>query len=113
MRGETTRFHLRYFEVAPGGYTTFEHHEHEHVVYALRGKGIFRTQDERIGVGAGDIVYICPSDPHQFANEGKEPFGFLCIVNADRDRPVPIQGGDDSSCLGEQARKIIEEAEKE
>ena len=30
--GETTKFHLRYFEIAPNGYSSFEMHKHEHVV---------------------------------------------------------------------------------
>src|SRR5262245_16287555 len=37
--GEKTAFHVRYFEIAPGGYTTLERHEHEHVVVVLRGQG--------------------------------------------------------------------------
>jgi len=42
------------------------------------------------------VVYIAPGDPHQFRNdEGDEPFGFLCIVNAERDRP---QGADVRYC---------------
>lgn len=38
--GESTRFHVRYFEIAPGGYSSFEMHRHEHVVICVRGKGI-------------------------------------------------------------------------
>ncbi len=30
---------LRYFEVAPGGWTTLERHEHVHNVMVIRGKG--------------------------------------------------------------------------
>ena len=42
----------------------------------------------------GDIVYVAPDDPHQFRNadDAGEPFGFLCIVNAERDRPVSVDG---------------------
>src|SRR5205807_3780005 len=35
-RGEGTAFHVRYFEVAPGGFTTLERHAHEHVVVVPR-----------------------------------------------------------------------------
>src|SRR6516164_3139873 len=31
------RCELRYFEVAPGGYSTLEHHQHVHAVMILRG----------------------------------------------------------------------------
>ncbi|TMK03528.1 MAG: cupin domain-containing protein [Alphaproteobacteria bacterium] len=30
---------LRYFEVAPGGYSTLERHQHMHAVMILRGRG--------------------------------------------------------------------------
>jgi len=103
--GETTRFHVRYFEVAPGGHTTLEVHRHEHVVIPLRGQGEFVVGEALAvtPVGFGDCVYVAPSDPHQFRNPGPEPFGFLCIVNAERDpaRPYRRKAGDDaggSSC---------------
>jgi quercetin dioxygenase-like cupin family protein len=87
---EGTPFHVRYFEVEPGGYTTHERHEHQHVVIALRGAGGVRLADEWFPVRFGDVVYVAPNDPHQFRAAGDEPFGFLCIVSAERDRPVPL-----------------------
>ena len=93
-RGESPRFHLRYFEVAPGGFTTYERHDHEHVVVPLRGQGVVLLGDTRHEVGPGDVVYVAPQEPHQLgapAGAG-EPFGFLCVVNAERDRPVPVDG---------------------
>jgi quercetin dioxygenase-like cupin family protein len=93
-RGESQRFHVRYFEVAPGGYSTLERHEHEHVVIPMRGRGEVQFGCYIYSVGFGDVVYIAPNDPHQFRNpEGAaEPFGFLCIVNAERDVPVAVDG---------------------
>jgi len=38
--GELTKFHLRYFEIAPKGFSSFETHKHEHVVIGIRGEGI-------------------------------------------------------------------------
>jgi ribulose-bisphosphate carboxylase large chain len=97
-RGESPRFHVRYFELAPGGYSTLERHEHEHVVIVQRGRGEVRFGCYRFRVGPEDIVYVAPNDPHQFSNpdDADGPFGFLCIVNADRDRPVPA--GDLGAC---------------
>lgn len=93
-RGESPRFHVRYFELAPGGFTTYERHQHEHVVMPLRGTGEARIGAEVHQVGPGDVIYVAPGDPHQFrAREGSaEAFGFLCIVNAERDRPEPLDG---------------------
>jgi len=83
-------FHVRYFEVWPGGYTTHERHRHEHVVVAIRGSGEVRLENKWEPIGFGDVVYVSPNAPHQFRAAGDEPFGFLCIVDAERDRPVPI-----------------------
>ncbi|MEE9134038.1 MAG: cupin domain-containing protein [Gemmatimonadota bacterium] len=87
---EDTPFHLRYFEIEPGGYTTFERHAHQHVVVAIRGQGEVRLGDSWEPVSFGDIVYVAPNHPHQFRAAGDAPFGFLCIVEAERDRPVAL-----------------------
>lgn len=93
-RGESQRFHVRYFEIAPGGYTTLEKHEHEHVVVPLRGRGEVQFGCYIYKVGLGDVVYVAPNDPHQFRNpeDAQEAFGFLCIVNAERDIPMTVDG---------------------
>ncbi len=94
-RGESQRFHVRYFEIAPGGYSTLEQHEHEHVVVPIRGRGEAQFGRYIYRVAFGDVVYIAPNDPHQFRNppDAQEPFGFLCIVNAERDAPQQVEGG--------------------
>jgi len=86
-RGETTKFHLRYFEIAPRGYTSFEVHRHEHVVIGIRGRGICILGKKKCPVGFLDVLYIEPNMPHQLRNPFEKPFGFFCIVNAKRDRP--------------------------
>jgi ribulose-bisphosphate carboxylase large chain len=93
-RGESQNFHLRYFEIQPGGYSTLEKHQHEHVVVPIRGRGEVQFGCFIYEVGMGDVVYVAPSDPHQFRNSesNTEPFGFLCIVNAERDEPQPVDG---------------------
>ena len=55
---------LRYFEMDAGGFSTLERHEHMHAVMILRGRGQCQFR----------------------ATEG-EPFGFMCMVNAERDKP--------------------------
>lgn len=85
--GETTKFHFRYFEIAPGGYSSFEMHKHEHVVIGVRGKGMCIVKNKKYAIGFLDTLYIEPNAPHQLRNTFHEPFGFFCIVNAKRDRP--------------------------
>lgn len=84
-------FQLRYYEMAPGGYSSFERHEHEHCVVVLKGKGRVRLDGEWHEIGEHDVVRVAPQQPHQFANDGEEPFGILCVVDKERDRPVHLR----------------------
>lgn len=85
--GEAVRFHLRYFEISPGGYSSFEKHRHEHVVICVRGRGRVLTGKRRHTMNFLDTLYIASEEPHQLSNPYDEPFGFFCIVNAKRDKP--------------------------
>lgn len=86
-RGESTRFHVRYFEIAPGGRSSLEQHRHEHVVICVRGEGMMLSGKNRKKLKFMDTAYIAPETEHRLSNPFQEPFGFLCIVNAKRDRP--------------------------
>jgi quercetin dioxygenase-like cupin family protein len=87
--GENTAFHIRYFEIAPGGFSSLEQHQHEHAVIVLRGQGAVQLGGQLHAIGFGDVVYVAPRERHQFRNPSpNEPLGFLCIVDAERDRPV-------------------------
>jgi len=78
---------LRYFEMDAGGYSTLERHEHAHGVMILRGHGQCLVGDEVRTVKPFDLVTIPSWTWHQFRATATEPFGFLCMVNALRDRP--------------------------
>jgi mannose-6-phosphate isomerase-like protein (cupin superfamily) len=78
---------LRYFEVAPGGFSTLERHEHTHNVLILRGHGHCLVGREVREVATHDLIAVPPMTWHQFRATGKEPLGFLCMVNAERDKP--------------------------
>ncbi|MFQ5937834.1 MAG: cupin domain-containing protein [Acidiferrobacterales bacterium] len=85
-------FHVRYFEVEVGGFSSLEKHAHEHVVVIVRGQGNVALDDREDSLSFGDVVYIAPWTVHQFRNpQGPEPFGFLCMVPAERDPPVVVQ----------------------
>ncbi|MDA8433795.1 MAG: cupin domain-containing protein [Nitrospiraceae bacterium] len=86
-RGESAKFHVRYFEIAPGGNSSLERHRHEHVVICVKGKGVVRMGKSKKQMEFMDTVYISPDTVHQLVNPFEGPFGFLCIVNAKRDRP--------------------------
>ena len=78
---------LRYFEMAPGGHSTLERHEHAHAVMILRGQGRCMVGDEVREVRQRDLIAIPPLTWHQFRAAPDEPLGFLCMVNRERDRP--------------------------
>jgi quercetin dioxygenase-like cupin family protein len=90
--GESTKFHVRYFEIATGGCSSLETHRHEHVVICLRGAGVVQTGKKKSRMEFMDTLYISPDTVHQLSNPFDAPFGFLCIVNAKRDRPKIVQG---------------------
>jgi len=79
--------HLRYFEIGPGGYSTLERHAHRHSVMILRGRGRCLVGETIFDVAAHDLVSTPPWAWHQFRAAPDEPLGFLCLVDAARDRP--------------------------
>ncbi len=87
FKDDALRCELRYFEVAPGGYSTLERHEHTHGVMILRGEADVLVGGEVRPVKQFDLVRIPPMTWHQFRTRGKEPMGFLCMVNVERDKP--------------------------
>ncbi|MCL5046528.1 MAG: cupin domain-containing protein [Actinobacteria bacterium] len=87
---EQTTFHVRYFEIAPGGNSSLEKHVHAHAVIGVRGEGKVIVGPDCYQLGFLDAVYVSPDTPHQLVNTGDQPFGFLCIVDAERDRPRPV-----------------------
>jgi ribulose-bisphosphate carboxylase large chain len=89
-RGERVAFHLRYFEVQPGGYTSLERHRHAHVVVGIRGRGVVRVGDNNYVLKPMDAIYIGPQQVHQLRAAGRSSFGFFCIVDARRDKPRAV-----------------------
>src|SRR5262245_43458097 len=78
---------LRYFERAAGGFSTLERHEHMHAVLILRGRGHCLVGEEVSAFETRDLVTVPAMTWHQFRATRGEPLGFLCMVNAARDKP--------------------------
>jgi quercetin dioxygenase-like cupin family protein len=78
---------LRYFEMAAGGFSTLERHEHMHAVLILRGRGHCLIGREVKSLETRDLITVPPLTWHQFRATKGEPLGFLCMVNALRDKP--------------------------
>ena len=56
----------------------------------LRGTGKALVGDTVVELKPFDAVYVQPMTPHRWINEGADAFGFLCPVDAERDRPQPL-----------------------
>ena len=79
---------LRYFEVAPGGHTTLEKHDHIHLVVPIRGSGSCLVDDKVFNLEINNVIHVPSWSWHQFRASNEETLGFLCLVTYDRDRPT-------------------------
>src|SRR5882762_10071155 len=68
MHGE-----LRYFEMAAGGFSTLERHQHMHAVLILRGRGHCLVGGEVKPIETRDLITVPPMTWHQFRATRGEP----------------------------------------
>jgi quercetin dioxygenase-like cupin family protein len=78
---------LRYFEIEAGGHSTLERHEHVHGVVVINGRGRCLVGGLVHDLEVHDLITVPPRTWHQFRAADDTPLGFLCLVNAERDRP--------------------------
>ena len=78
---------LRYFQIEPGGFSALERHAHMHAVVILCGEGHCLVGASIHVVRPHDLVTVEPWTWHQFRASPVQPLGFLCLVNASRDKP--------------------------
>jgi mannose-6-phosphate isomerase-like protein (cupin superfamily) len=85
--GEGLGCQLRYFEIAPGGWSALERHHHAHAVMLVRGRGRALIGDRIVDAGTNDLIRVPPLTWHQFQAGADAPLGFLCMVDCERDLP--------------------------
>ncbi|RKX79430.1 MAG: cupin domain-containing protein [Spirochaetes bacterium] len=81
-------FEMRYIEIPPGGKSSYGHHEHEHEVFIIKGRGEIRGKgnsnkgaDKSEPLWPGLAVFVAGNEEHQWINSSnEEPFGFICVV---------------------------------
>ena len=78
-------FHMRHFEIAPGGHTPHHTHDYEHEVVVLAGTGIAVSAQGERPLKPRDIVWVPPNEKHQFRNTGSVPLEFVCLIPAPQD----------------------------
>jgi len=76
------KFHMRQFEVEPGGCTPHHQHDYEHEILVLKGIGVAKSEQGDRPFRAGDVVYVAPNETHQFCNTGQETCEFICLIPA-------------------------------
>jgi quercetin dioxygenase-like cupin family protein len=78
-------FHMRCFEIAPGGHTPHHQHDYEHEILILQGEGIARSESGEVPFKPGTAIYVPPNEKHQFVNNSSQPCRFICLIPAPRD----------------------------
>jgi quercetin dioxygenase-like cupin family protein len=78
-------FHMRQFEVEPGGFTPHHQHDYEHEIVILSGQGVAKSEDGERAFKAGDVIWVPPNEMHQFRNTGAEALKFICLIPAPQD----------------------------
>ena len=89
-QAEQCQFDLRYFEIQQQGYSSKEKHQHTHVIIIARGQGKVIVDDREYDVKENDVLYIKPMSTHQLVNSSSDKFGFYCIVDRERDKPIVV-----------------------
>ena len=77
-------FELRYHEIETAGETWLEARPGVRILLGQRGRGRLSVGGEELEVGYGDIVRIGHGEACRLSNPNPEPFGFICVVGADR-----------------------------
>ena len=75
-------FHMRHFEIAPGGHTPHHQHDYEHEILILRGSGVAKSERGDQSFKAGDVIFVPPNEKHQFINNSAECIEFICLIPA-------------------------------
>lgn len=73
-------FHMRLFDIAPGGHTPRHSHRWEHEVFVIEGKGKIVLEDREERLTEGDAVLVEPDELHQFVNSGKSALRLICMI---------------------------------
>ncbi len=78
-------FHMRHFEVAPGGFTPHHQHDYEHEILILRGEGVAQSDRGERTFREGDVIWVPANEMHQFRNTSSAPLEFICLIPAPKD----------------------------
>jgi quercetin dioxygenase-like cupin family protein len=78
-------FHMRHFEVEPGGHSPHHQHDYEHEILILKGTGLAKSEQGDREFKAGDVIFVPANERHQFVNNSDSPLVFICLIPAPED----------------------------
>ena len=73
-------FFMRFFEVPSGKASANEHHEEQHQVYIVSGRGEVLIGDAWHPFGPSDVVFVPGGEQHCFRNTGRDILRFICVA---------------------------------
>jgi len=74
-------FAMRVIEIKrKGEKIPLHHHDYEHEIFVIEGKGNVLSPGGPKPVAYGNFVYVPAGEEHGFENTGKEPFRFICVI---------------------------------
>jgi quercetin dioxygenase-like cupin family protein len=76
-------FHMRMFQVEPGGHSPYHDHPWEHEAFIVSGAGSVKTPEGNVKIAAGDVVFVESGDEHSFQADAGETLVFICCVPKD------------------------------
>jgi quercetin dioxygenase-like cupin family protein len=71
---------MRMFTLAEAGFTPRHHHDWQHIIYVVEGRGTLFLDGTDHLLTAGSVAYVPNGAEHQLMNTGSEIFVFICIV---------------------------------
>ncbi|MCR4434215.1 MAG: cupin domain-containing protein [Caldiserica bacterium] len=75
-----SHFCMRFFELAPGGFTPRHQHDWEHEIFIHKGHGVALKEGKWVPVESGVAIFVPGGEEHQIRNTGSEPLLFVCLI---------------------------------
>ena len=63
----------------PGQGPRLHRHPYDETWVVVEGRLTFRSGEDELRAGAGDIIIVSPDTPHKFTNDGPGPSQLVCI----------------------------------
>jgi len=73
-------FSMRLLELEPLKSTPLHHHNSEHEIYVLVGRGEVVTEEGSFPIKGGSVIYVAPNEVHRFNNTGADIMRIIDIV---------------------------------